>query len=662
MRTYKKVRGRWGRLLPLLALLLAPFLAACTEDLIKAVNGDPTPSENPTEITLVTAEFDQDAGRMAIPNDLILVAVQEVDPTLLGTVKTMPIRIPFTGAIDYPYAPGNSPTADEIAAFAASIFFFDTLGVETTRDARTEANGGFFKTIYQDANNDLVLVPNASAFAIATTYAAVVTKGITDTNGNTIGESVPMFLVKSDDPLLNTDGESVSSLVDDEQAATLEQIRQGFAPLFAGLEAGFGQAREDISLMFTFTVEPVDSLINAAALIGGMEAQATSAVAAMALDLFWFNGASFVSDVASAVDVQSTFSDAGAPVDNLDAVYTGYYSCLNFLDSDGSGDFEIDATVMPETTTCPNTTGLTGNIEFLLAKPAATTGTVVFLHGITRDKTDVAAIANTLASVGLATVAIDIWGHGTRTVSIAGTEVEFIRPDDPAKTVGYMYQTRSDIQRLEAIVAINIEFQSAAGNSGPVYFVGQSLGSIIGSLAMSSGTTTFTRAVLNVAGADLVDIVLRGDIGDEVIAGVSAVTGEAVGSDELNATLLGIELATRHALFAGLVDPLAVYDGSGETLPANVLVQEITGDGVIANDATELLSRMMDLTEYGDGDGAQTDLRVRWTYNPGNYSTDSAGDPAGHGFLLDGETDATDAGQAQVVNFLLGAGVVDPSQ
>jgi hypothetical protein len=238
----------------------------------------------------------------------------------------------------------------------------------------------------------------------------------------------------------------------------------------------------------------------------------------------------------------------------------------------------------------------------------------------------------------------------------------FIRPDNPALSVGYLLQTQFDLLRFRTLLEANTEMVTAIGNTPlttPIHYVGMSLGGMIGSNLASSGFPA-SRFVLNVPGGDISDIVLSGSFGPVIRAAVASSLGidtaTKEGQETLNSTMLGIDLPTTHALFKGGVDPLV---GASTATPSDVLVQEVIGDVVVPNSNTELLSLAMGLTTYDDGDGSVTGVsRSRWIFDPGNYQ----GGTAGHGFLLDGVTTATGQGQLQTACFLLTGNVLDPSK
>lgn len=705
MRTHTDHRRApaWVRLL--LALALAAGTAGCLDQALEQRFGEAEPDATPTQTLGVVPQFDQDARRVALPNDAVLASV--IEAGLFsgdGTATNVPIRIPFSGPIAYPFDGKHTPDAAELTAWGQKLFIFPADSSNPAADAipaLTTTAGGTFEAVYQDSNNDLVLVPGPSTFANdqtafnpdgtpktsgANPYVVVVTKGITDASGTPIDVDSATYFTQSTSPLVDATGDSVSAVLTDAQATSLERLRQSLKPAYDGLAAA-GIPRSNIALLFTFSTEGADSTsptTGSGALVGGMEAVVGANVPDDAA-LMWATAdgttglPSTPQDGTAGIgDFKAVFAAQGAPVDAIASVHMGLMPCLTFMEAvtpsalaPGGWGAIADATPV---SSCPSV-NYPNMLEFWLSIPSTgPTGVVVFLHGITRNKDDFAAIANSLAAAGKAVIAIDIWGHGSRAYTQSGQPVEFIQPSNPELSAGFLNQTRMDVARaaLMALGTSSSELSGLIGGSTPytVDFVGQSLGAMIGSLTASSSTTYFTGGtVLNASGGDLTDVILESPaFQSEVFAGVSAVTGEPVGSADLNATLLGLELLNRHALFATLSDPLAVYDPS-DTTPAPLLMQQMTGDAVVPNNDTELLSRVMGIPQTAtDGDGSiamgavPTPYQVRWIYDPANYTETGLvpGATADHGFLLNNETTATAAAQSQVVMFLSGAGVEDP--
>ena len=424
---------------------------------------------------------------------------------------------------------------------------------------------------------------------------------------------------------------------------------------------------------------------------------------------------------ADKVDLKTTMSTRlGSSYDlsSVNEIYKGFFTCTNFLENEGNdtatradkwdlnsfaklAKYSAGSITASDLADCPNSlssvsSSLTGTIGFWAVKPSSPTGVVVFQHGILGNKDHLFSIANTLAGYGFSSLAIDTWGHGERTYedgdgdgtlentmdsNYSDSGALFIRPDAPDLTAGYMWQTMIDMYRLANMAKSNSDVQGATGVASitnNLHFVGVSLGGIHGTsfanlgISDSSGTRLFagfsdpfTKYVLNVTGGDVGDVIFSGSFGASVRNSVARSQGydtsTVAGQQSLNSTMVAIDLLAAHAVFGLGTDPLAF---ANTVNPTNVLLQEMTGDETVPNNNTEILNQAMKLSSYSDGNSSvntSTTPRLRWTFNPSNYDTENDGGPAGHGFLLNGESNATSQGQLQVACYLRDGVVLNPA-
>jgi hypothetical protein len=713
-----------------LALISALALSGCADQILNSASSDPTPSTTAGEETATEtlAQFSTDAGRVPQPSDLVLSSVNAAltsagQNALTGVSKSMPIRIPFSGALPSLYADNGSWNSTNGLAFASNLLIFPSDNGSAlvrpwpTHDkAGNAVTGGTFKAVYQDSNNDLVLVPGSSTFTDNKTYVVAVKKALKDASGNNLGADVLGEILMGPNKIVEN-GKIVNTLVREKYkgesdggvatATALEGVRGSYnGQIVAALKLGGAiTSYTDLALLYTFkTEEPASAAVLTAtnSLLSAMAGNIGNTTTAFQADPVWESATTFGAyaqgiaatpatdntSVAGAdlkATLQAVFTAAGAtvPMDNIDKVYKGYVPCLNFLDNSTSATtwaLDLASRAASPGSDCPNSvTGMTGKIGVWVAKPATASQVVIYQHGITSNKDTLFAIANTLAGYGMATVAIDIWGHGERAYEDADADgaVEntignyadsgqlFMRPDNPSLTVGYMLQTQADLTRLSVLLQANPEIIAALGftpTSSTIHFVGVSLGGIIGSNLAGGGQFPANKYVLNVPGGDLSDIILNGYFGSIIRGKVAQTygydTNTKAGEYALNSTVLGVDLSASHAVFKGGVDPLATGNRTNPT--TNVLVQEMTGDTVVPNNNTELLAHVMGLKNLEDGD-AQTDNssnpKVRWTFDPANYT----GGTPGHGFLLDGATTATQQGQLQAVCFLYAGKIPNPA-
>ena len=105
--------------------------------------------------------------------------------------------------------------------------------------------GGSFKVIYQDANHELVLVPEADTFQADTQYAIAVKKGLGDAQGNPLSPDILTNILTSPDPIV-VDGKIFNTLVRDlvgdesdggiASATVFDDLRAGYSLIIQGLQ------------------------------------------------------------------------------------------------------------------------------------------------------------------------------------------------------------------------------------------------------------------------------------------------------------------------------------------------------------------------------------------------------------------------------------------
>ncbi|MEL0046635.1 MAG: hypothetical protein VW995_17840, partial [Deltaproteobacteria bacterium] len=551
--------------------------------------------------------------------------------------------------------------------------------------------------VYQDANHELVLVPEADTFQAGTIYAVAVKTSLGDVQGNNISPDVLTNIVTNPSPIV-VDGKIVNTLFDDLDTANgLEGLRTSYAPLVETLQAlGQIENHNDLAQLFTFTTEPDNqSEIDVTeALLGDVELNLGDPVSASLDNVSW--ATSYPSDTTLGdlpVDLKSAVlaslasletsplkddvSIANIPTNSVSALYKGYFGCQNFLAQTANGwELDLLGRAAQPGSDCPNSNpALSGKIGFWLAMPGTVEGVVIFMHGITDVKEDMFAVMNTLTSKNLAVVVMDLWGHGERAYEDVNgngdladdSGAAFMRPDNPALTVGYFLQTQFDLFRLRTLLEANPKIVGAIGNTPtvtPIYYFGWSGAGVIGSNLIGNEFPA-ERFVLNNPGGDLVDIVINGAFGPglrtAVAVGSGIDTSTRDGQETLNSTMLGVELSAAHAVFKGGIDPLSSASSSNS---AELLLQQITGDLTVPNSNTDLLSLAKGLTTYNDGNGPLDNItRSRWVFDPDNYAPlEGSTDSAVHRFLVDWKTEATLRGQQQAACFLATGKVLDPSK
>ena len=496
-------------------------LSACAEQLLDVATEDPDPSVTPGENSVSSepgiAMFDTDAGLVPSPNDIVLRSVSDSIEDAGGEPidsisKLMPIRIPFSSALPSLYdADGtwNSTNGDKLAAnLLITPDFGNYVVPKPKRDmANNTIDGGAFRAVYFDANNDLVLVPDDSTFADDTTYMFFITNGLVDAGGYTIKADTTTRLLISDTPLIEgteDDFNITSSLLESkyededdggyEDVSGLELVRQRYV-VDSDLDSSNGEDTGIVNIMKNFIANNLDIVqvftmkteipeteetdSNGNTDSENMVATASSIVddaddgitSATEDDLQWLSSdfSTIEGDPANLLPALQLDKVVGSET-NISAVYEGFYTCTNYLneqvvDQQLSTSWVLDLAnrATSPVNDCPNNlvvgeTETNGSIGFWLIKPENPEAVVVFLHGINGNKDFVFSIAEIFTGNNYAVIAPEIWGHGDRAYQDYDggdkeyVDAEFMRPDNPELTVGYMIQTQMDLIRLMSLL------------------------------------------------------------------------------------------------------------------------------------------------------------------------------------------------------------------
>jgi hypothetical protein len=155
---------------------------------------------------------------------------------------------------------------------------------------------------------------------------------------------------------------------------------------------------------------------------------------------------------------------------------------------------------------------------FVVALPASGTPPhpfVLFQHGGGQDKADFLQWAAPLGSAGFAVVAIDLPYHGDRAEVGGGSDLDFLKFDDPLGTRDNFRQAVADhLAVLGGTDALNAAIAQSLGVSEALdrdrgFYMGLSLGGISGSLTFASAAR-LRGGALFVAGAGYSEMVTHG--------------------------------------------------------------------------------------------------------------------------------------------------------
>ncbi len=521
---------------------------------------------------------------------------------------------------------------------------------------------------------DYFAAANGSSIAILplkplkqlTSYMAVITNGVQDADGNAATPSQTYFLSKRTSPLVDASGNSTDPLLDNATASALEPLRQLTNSQEAGA-ASQGVDPSSIVLSWTMTTQSITPVLSAAKNISAPGASAlfqtpftTAAV-----------GGAGIADIyvgSMASPYYLTAPSASNPIAPLNQFWKAapgaYVAPFDAFGLDPTSTNLTFANPIPVPTSMQNLPVLmtVPNAASGQTRPEAGWPIMIFQHGITRNRTDMLAVADTMASIGFAVVAIDLAMHGitdpTNPFYVApsanGTErtfdVDYVNnttgapgPDGVIDSSGAHFinlanllvsrdNSRQGIADLftltESIPFMDINGDGAGDfNEGSITFAGQSLGAITGTGFLAFGPN-IQSALLSAPGGGIANLLVGSPtFGPSIIGGLAA-AGVEQGTTEFNLFILATQTTVDSA------DPINL--GGFAALQNNILLHQINGDQVVTNrvpgaplSGTEPLIAAMGLTSYSESafNPEGLDAAVRFT----------AGD---HGSLLSPETSA----------------------
>ncbi len=534
------------------------LLASCNKDAgIEVVSFKPELKPSPGDYIIPVV--DPDNMRIPFPNDLLIdqttgkinIPVTSEDSqmetvlkwqlnTLNGFSTSTTIYVDFT----YPIAI-STITANDVLILNTRKFQLSLVpqsGVSVT-DAIVPFRPEFF---YLNGKNRLVLHPE-EVLEPGTTYVVLLKRGIKGVNGVDVSPSPFYLFLKNENPLYDsaTSSSTVPALSDDE-AKLLEQLREKLQDLFLGLDKTGLATKDDILMLWSFTTVSVGNTLKEiiSDIITDSENNPENYVARFD---------DFSTLVTSVVPAICVYAPSTAPqicgnvpdnptlkaiYDNLNAmgyglqvswVIEGYFYTRNYRAL--LGYFTDDLSWLPE------------KLHFLLTLPAGggPFPVVIYQHGITRNKKDIFLVANGFAMGGLAVAAIDLPDHGERVegeVDLNGDGTpdgdHFIDPQNLLTTRDRMRQAVIDLVIFSKVlknwdritdtfnfgghfIPVN-DFASPSPSEGWVkpdgvadlsdrlYFVGHSLGGIIGGVFMAMSPDVKV-GVLNSAGGEVARII-----------------------------------------------------------------------------------------------------------------------------------------------------------
>lgn len=627
------------------------FIQACSSssNAPRAVDAPPATNPDGSVVTgVITAVFDPASGdptKLPIPTNLFL----------SGTTD-LTLNIPVADPNDYsdPLVALNGldgfstvapwATNFSVAPAATSV---NPASIHVYQVSLTGPGGGVTgvnkKLVF---GQDYVAVANGKSVNIVplkplqelTSYMAVITNGVTDSEGNAATPSQTYFIAKRTASLVDGNGQSTDPLLDNATARALEPLRQlTNAQEVAAASQGINP--DNIVLSWTMTTQSISPTLSAVKSISGPTA-ATIAPTGANTQLV---GGAGIADIYIGMMAAPYYlkapsqSNPTAPLNGFwQAAPGGYAPPFDQAGLDPTSQHVTFANPVPMATSMQNLPVLmtVPNASSGMTKPATGWPVMIYQHGITRNRTDMLALADTMASIGYAVVAIDLPLHGItdkangfyigntpfgaaaseRTFDIDYTDNASGAPgpDGMIDSSGAHYinlqnllvsrdNVRQGVADLFTLTA-NLPFMDINGDQAgdfddsQIAFAGQSLGAMTGVNYLAFNPDV-NSAVLSAPGGGIANLLLGSPtFGPRIIAGLSA-AGVEQGTTEFNLFMLATQTVVDSA------DP--INHGAKASMLNNVLLHEILGDQVVTNrvagaplSGTEPLIAAMGLTSY----------------------------------------------------------------
>lgn len=314
--------------------------------------------------------------------------------------------------------PGQIDPASVVAGQSVRVFQVTTDSIVVVTGIIRELTAGVdFLTAV--AGNNVAIVP-LKPLPELSSFMAVLTNDINDTSGNDATPDRTYYFTKSLTPWLDENGNSTSPLFNAATAAGLEQQRRITFSMESAAESA-GIPREDIVLSWTVQTQSITPTMK---ILQGMVKPAPATVGWTQMNTSVI-GAPGIADIYAGIislpyylGAKSDDNPLAPLTDFWKAAPGGYVPPFDALAQ--SQGWSMESTNLTVFNPIPVQTG-TQTVPVLLTVPNASSGqskplagwpTVIFAHTIGGNRTQVLAVADTLASIGYAAIAIDLPLHG----------------------------------------------------------------------------------------------------------------------------------------------------------------------------------------------------------------------------------------------------------
>ncbi|MDT8319452.1 MAG: hypothetical protein RQ826_02880 [Xanthomonadales bacterium] len=647
----------------LILLLLAPIftLNLFADPIIPATNKDGSLVNG-----ILEAAFDPSGGVLPFPSNLafptsgpidLTLNIPSADPNDPGdprvalsaldgfstTEKWTTTFIENLGGFPPVIQPGEIDPASVTPGQSVRVFEITTTGypyLGVTGITRELVGGAEF-TAVAAGNGILAIVPLVPLKEF-TTYMAVLTNDIRDSRGNNATPSQTYHLAKRRTPWVDASGNSVYPLLPDASARAIEPLRQITQSMeFAALSAGI--PLDDIVLSWTVHTQSISPTLR---LLRSIAQPADTLIAPTGLSTAAVGGAGRA-DIYIGVITLPYYLGIPGP-ENPIAFLTDWWKAEpgGYIPPFNQFGLDPTSTNLTVANPFPVLTG-TQTVPLLITVPNANSGlskpdsgwpVVIYQHGLTRNRTDMLAIADTLASTGRVVISMDQPLHGvvpdvepqlapfyientpfaplanerTFDADLVDNTTFAPGPDglvDGSGTHSFnlanLQVLRDNIRQAEAdlsILALSIQNMSLDGDATPdldpfdVAAVSNSAGSFVMNVTTAI-EPIISRMYLNAAGGGIIRTIDGGAFGPSRLHPLLAQVGLFPGTPEYEQFLILVQT---------LLDPADAINWAAETAEKiPVIHNQVQGDGTVPNAipgaplaGSEPLNRIMGLSGY----------------------------------------------------------------
>jgi pimeloyl-ACP methyl ester carboxylesterase len=470
----------------------------------------------------IVALFDPVTGNMPLTNDLLFqgstdgtlnIPISDATDdgqraliTSLNTLDGFGLTAPSTIGFDGAVSASSTVVGSSVRLFELTQ---DSTG-STTGITRELPGNEMAAGVTASTPNALTLTP-LKPLKESTRYLVILTDKIRSTEGGKASASPTYALTKGNTALTGSN-------------APLEPLRQ-LTNQLENLAATQGIAKDSIILSWTFTTLSVSPSLQAAATLAPTNTiQLSPTIGTTKQISNQLRGAADVHVGALNVPYYLEAPSAANPLAALNGFWKGANGSL--LTRYNPSPSPTETQTIPLLLTVPNANAMTATT------PANGWPVVIFQHGITRNREDLLALADTLADAGFAAISIDLPLHGVTTAtdplktdntafddgeertfnldlannttgtagadgSIDNSGTHFINLNSLLTSRDNIRQGVSDLLTLRKSLA---SITSVPLNTSHVGFIGHSLGGIVGSVYLGAETLPTPASLVTTGG------------------------------------------------------------------------------------------------------------------------------------------------------------------